>query len=318
MAIIEFINGTNTTTSALKRVLTYISNEAKTNSSLVGGHNCDAQNAFSQFMITKNLHHNTTGRQYIHFTQSFAPYDRVTPEILKKIADELLLHPAFNGYQVAYPVHTDKEHLHTHFVLNTVNTETGKKWRQSKDELQELKDFSDSLCEKYGLIITQVNKGSHINRGEYRAKDKGNSWKYELFLAVLHAKWHATSKEDFIAKLNALGYQVLWSEERKYITFSNQEGKKCRNRKLYPPEHFTKEALLKAFEMNKQKAKKRASENTFEMLLSMIKVLETKDTTVRAKHFPLTTLEGDALKNKIAEMKKGCGFDWDKESGEEL
>lgn len=318
MAIIEFINGTNTTTAALKRVLAYISNETKTNSSLVGGHNCDAQNAFSQFMITKNLRHKTTGRQYIHFTQSFAPYDRVTPEILKKIADELLLHPAFGGYQVAYAVHTDKEHLHTHFILNTVNVDTGKKWRQSKDELQELKDYSDSLCEKYGLIITQVNKGSHINRGEYRAKDKGNSWKYELFLAVLHAKWHAKSKEDFISKLNALGYQVQWSDERKYITFSNQEGKKCRNRKLYPPEHFTKEALLKAFEMNNQKAKERASENTFEMLLSMIKVLETKDTTIRAKHFPLTTLEGDALKNKIAEMKKGCGFDWDKESGEEL
>ncbi len=318
MAIIEFINGSNTSASALKRVLSYIFNEAKTNSSLTGGHNCDSKNAYNQFIITKKLHNKTTGRQYIHFTQSFAPYDRVTPETLKKMAEELVMHPAFKGYQVAYAVHTDKEHLHTHYVVNSVNAETGKKWRQSKEELQVLKDYSDSLCEKYGLIITQGNKGSHINRGEYRIKDKGTSWKYELFLAVKLAKWHSKSKEDFIIKLNQLGYQVHWNDERKYITFTNGEGKKCRNRKLYPPEYFTKEALLKAFEMNTQKAEENISQNTFEVLLSTLKLLQINDTTVKTKHYPLTTLEGDALKNKIAEMKKGKGYDWDKETGEEI
>lgn len=318
MAVIEFINGKNNSLSALKRVLSYIMNPAKTEESHKGGHNCNISKAYNDFFITKTAYHQTKGRQYIHFTQSFAPYDKVTPELVKQIADELVLHPAFNGYQVAYAVHTDKDHLHTHYVINTVNAETGKKWRQSREELQELKDYSDNICRKYGLIITQGKKGSHMNRGEYRSKDKGDSWKYELFLAVKHAKWHSRSKDEFIKNLEKLGYQVNWTDERKYITFTNKEGKKCRNRKLYPPEHFTKESLLKAFEINAQKSKERISENQFELLLSTIKLLQINDTSDQARNFPLTTLEGDALKNKIAENKKGKGLDWDKNSGEEM
>jgi hypothetical protein len=139
-----------------------------------------------------------------------------------------------------------------------------------------------------------------------------------LFLAVKHAKWQSKSKEEFIKNLEKLGYQVNWTDERKYITFTNKEGKKCRNRKLYPPEHFTKEALLKAFEINAQKSKERISENQFELLLSIIKLLQINDSSDQARNFPLTTLEGDALKNKIAENKKGKGLDWDKNSGEEM
>lgn len=318
MAVIEFINGKNNSLSALKRVLSYITNPAKTEESLKDGHNCNISKAYNDFFIIKTAYHQTKGRQYIHFTQSFAPYDKVTPELVKQIADELVLHPAFNGYQVAYAVHTDKDHLHTHYVINTVNAETGKKWRQSREDLQELKDYSDNICRKYGLIITQGKKGSHMNRGEYRSKDKGDSWKYELFLAVKHAKWHSRSKDEFIKNLGKLGYQVNWTDERKYITFINKEGKKCRNRKLYPPEHFTKEALLKAFEINAQKSKERISQNQFELLLSTIKLLQINDTADQARNFPLTTLEGDALKNKIAENKKGKGLDWDKNSGEEM
>jgi len=144
--------------------------------------------------------------QYIHFTQNFAPYDKVTPEIVKKIDKERVRIEAFKDFQIAYAVHTDRDHLHTHFVVNTVNKKTGMKWKQSAEQLQMMKDYSDEICKKYGLIITQGNKGNHINRGEYRTKDKGTSWKYELFLAVKLAKLHSKSKEDFIIKLNQLDY----------------------------------------------------------------------------------------------------------------
>lgn len=318
MAIIEFINGTNTSTSALKRVLSYITNEAKTWSGLMGGINCDPKNAYEQFMVTKQMHHKTTGRQYIHFTQSFAPYDHATPEILKEMAEELIRQPMFAGFQVAYAVHVDKAHLHTHFVVNTVDLESGRKWRQSRDELQTLKDISDGLCEKYGLIITQGRQGSHMDRGEYRTKEQGNSWKYELFLAVRHAKWHAISKEDFIKKMGALGYQVEWSDERKYITFIDREGKKCRNRKLYPPEQFTKEALVRAFEFNALRKRQEIERDSFEMILSAVKLLQHNDMPEKTRRYPLTALEGKDLEHKIAEMKKGKGYDWDNENGDEI
>lgn len=318
MAIIEFINGKNNTLTALRRVLAYITNPAKTDEQLIGGHNCNVTKAYNDFYMTKSTQHQAKGRQYIHFTQSFAPYDKVTPELVKQIADELVQHTAFNGFQVAYAVHTDREHLHTHFVVNTIHSETGKKWRQSKEELQAFKDFSDDLCRKYGLIITKGKSGNHVNRGEYRSQDKGTSWKYELFLAVKYSKWSSRSKEDFIKNMNKLGYTVSWTDERKYITFTTHDGKKCRNRKLYPPEKFTKEALLEAFERNEKYAKERKDEDRFELLLSSIRLLQSQDTSTNASNYPLSTLEGDALKDEIAELKKGKGFDWSKTNGMEM
>ena len=308
MAVVEFINGSNKTYSAMKRVINYIQNPVKTSEHLIGGHDCDANNAFNQFVMTKRNYNKETGRQYIHFTQSFAPYDKVTPEDVKSVADELVQMDFFKGFEIVYAVHTDRPHLHTHFVVNSVNAETGLKWKQSAEQLQMLKDYSDALCRKRGLIVTHGTKGNHKARGEYRSKDKGSSWKHELYLAVKKAKWCATSKKDFIDKLEKLGYQVNWKDERKYITFTTPDNKKCRNRKLYPPEQFTKEALLKAFEMNQNRADKQALDNRFELLLSAIKLMEHNHDVADGKLHPFTRLEGESLKDEIAELKKGKGF----------
>lgn len=312
MAVIEFINGKNNTLSALKRVLNYITNPAKTDDELKAGYNCDINKAYNDFFMTKTVYNKTEGRQYIHFTQSFAPYDKVTPKIIKQIADELVQMKIFKGFQVAYAVHTDKDHLHTHFVINTVNKENGYKWKQSAEQLQMMKDYSDEICKKHGLIITQGKSGSHINRGEYRAKEKGYSWKYELYLAVKKMKWIARSKDEFVTNMNRLGYQVDWRDTRKYITFTNPDGKKCRNRKLYPPEHFTKEALLRAFELNKQRMDKISARSQMEILLSAIQLVKKEEDLDIDRQFPLSRLEGEELEDEIEEIKKGKGFDWDK------
>ncbi len=53
--------------------------------------------------------------------------------------------------------------------------------------------------------------------------------------------------------MNDLGYQVRWVDNRKNITFTlPPNGRKCNNDKLHPSKNFTKEALLKKFELNKQ------------------------------------------------------------------
>ncbi len=316
MAVIEFINGANKTYGAMKRVLDYITNPAKTEHHLIDGHNCDINNAYHQFVLTKRHFGKETGRQYIHFTQSFAPYDKVTPEDVKSIADELMQMDAFKGFQIAYAVHTDKDHLHTHFIVNTVNAETGLKWKQSAEQLQVMKDYSDELCQRRGLLITQGKKGSHINRGEYRIRDKEQSWKYELFLAVKECMKNATGRDKFINLMNSLGYKVDWRDERKYITFITPDGKKCRNRKLYPPNRFTKENLIKTFEMNKKYQNEKFLNERMELLLTATRLLSANHPNLN--QYPLTTLEGQACKEKFIEKQKGEGLEWDKENEAEI
>ena len=53
---------------------------------------------------------------------------------------------------------------------------------------------------------------------------KGQSWKYEAFLAIKNCKETAISKEDFINKLETLGYKVRWEDGRKkyYIYISKR------------------------------------------------------------------------------------------------
>lgn len=318
MAVIEFINASNETYKGMKRAIDYIKNLKKTEEHLIGGKDCNPNTAYDEFVMAKQNFHKETGRQFIHFVQSFSPNDKATPEIINEIGKRLLEHECFKDFQVVYTTHIDKEHLHNHFIINSVSFVTGKKWQLSKEDLTSLKDYSDELCREYGLIVVDGAKGNHKNRGEYRTKNKEQSWKYELYLVVKHCKWCSISKEDFINNMLRLGYKVDWSDERKYITFTTPDGKKCRNRKLYPPEQFTKEALLKAFELNKQHADKKQLKLRMELIITAIQMLSKDDNNPNVSQYPLAHLEGQARKERAIEESKGRGLEWNKGSGQEL
>lgn len=313
MAVIEFINGSNNNYKGMKRAINYIKNPLKTSEYLTGGKDCLPDTAYEEFVITKQNFNKEKGRQFIHFIQSFSPNDKVTPEIINEIGKKLLEHEIFKDFQVIYATHIDKEHLHTHFIVNSVSFTKGHKWQLSKEQLESLKEYSDILCREYGLIVVNGEKGKYTNRGEYRATYKKQSWKYELYLTVKYCQWCSRSKDEFIENMNKLGYKVDWTDERKYITFITSAGKKCRNRKLYPPEQFTKEALFKSFELNKQKADKKQLETKVELLLTAIEMITKDKSNNYNSKLPLTALEGQAKKEKAIEGAKGRGLDWDKE-----
>lgn len=316
MAVIEFINASNNTYKGMKRAISYIKNPLKTSEHLTGVKNCSQDTAYEEFVMTKQNFNKEKGRQFIHFIQSFSSNDKAILEIINEIGKKLLEHEVFKEFQVIYATHTDKEHIHTHFIVNSVSFTKGHKWQLSKEQLESLKEYSDKLCREYGLIVVYGEKGRHTNRGDYRATDKKQSWKYELYLAVKNCKWCSKSKDEFIENINQLCYKVDWTEERKYITFTTPDDKKCRNRKLYPKEQFTKEALLKAFELNKQKADKKQLEARMEFLLTAIEMISKDKSNNYNYHLSLTALEGEAKKERAIEEAKGRGLDW--ENGKDM
>lgn len=127
----------------------------------------------------------------------------------------------------------------------------------------------------------------------------------------------ATDKNEFISYMNKFGYGVDWRDERKYITFTTPEGKKCRNRKLYPPERFTKENLLKTFEMNKQYQDKKLLNERMELIFNVIRLLPS-DMNSGSRNYPLSRLEGEALSDKLVELKKGKGLEWENHGENEI
>ena len=207
MAVLEFINRPNLSLDGMRKNLIYITNEEKTlQGKYIYGFNCDANNAYEDFCITKEMYHKTSGRQHIHFTQSFQG-EEASYELAHEIGRKLLENEIFQGFQVVMTTHVDTYNTHNHFVLNTVNMEDGKKWKLSRSELEDLKAFSDELCMEHSLsVIDRTYKTTK----EYTTIKKENSKQYETYVKVLEASRQARSKEEFEKLLHSSGKKLHW------------------------------------------------------------------------------------------------------------
>lgn len=251
MAIIKMVKNPPKSKSSLKKAINYITQPGKTNPELVGGLNCDWRKAYDDFIDTKAEFDKEDGIQAKHMVMSFDVKDELTLNTAKEIADKLLQDKMFDGFQVVYAVHRDREHIHTHFLINSVNMETGRRWHQTSTDLNNLKLRSNRLCREYGLSEIELNQRNGAKTdAEYHSRF--DSWKYELYLAVLNSARRSVDIEDFKNLMESIGYGVKWETNKKYITFTTPDGKKCRNRMLYPRCKFTKEALQKLFDYNLQ------------------------------------------------------------------
>jgi len=238
MAIVHFVKSKRTqTVGGLNAVINYCCKDAKVSYEgrpLVSGINCVPQCALQEFMNTKRLHHNNHGRMYYHMVQSFRPDDPVTPEQAHEIA--LKLAEQIPGFEIVVATHTDRDHIHSHFVINSVSCDTGLKYHSNKESLELLWKASDELCMQYGLSVVKPKKKQKKERTmsdrEYRAYAKGDSWKMNLEINIDECMTLARDREHFIRLMEYSGYEVKWTADRKNITYTTPDGHKCRDNKL--------------------------------------------------------------------------------------
>ena len=267
MAIIEAISSK----ANIKRIISYVTQDKKTNVNLITGKDCLAESCLEEMLYTKNLYHKNNGRQYIHIIQSFDPKDNLSAGQVHNVGIKLA--NTFNGFQVLVATHIDKNHLHNHLVINSVSFENGYKIQMSKKDLQYIKDYSDKLCLEIGAsVIPKKEKTNYIKRNEYRVAEQGKSWKFKLMNAIDLSLAESNTKEEFIKNMNKLGYQVNWTDTRKYITYTTAEGYKCRDNKLYD-EKYSKGAMENEFrriekEQSNSTRKSSSSINSKDGLLS--------------------------------------------------
>ena len=256
IAVINFISRQKTQTrQGLSALLNYCAKNAKTihdGRKLVTGVNCVARSAYNEMMNTKLRYKKADGRMYYHLLQSFHPEENLTPETAHEIALRFA-EENFSGYEVLVATHVDRNHIHSHMVINSVNAENGYKYHSDNKEIQRLRDSSDKLCLEYGLSIIESapSKTKGMSAREYRSADKGQSWKLNLAMAIDEAMRYAVSKEHFIELMELEGYQVNWSDARKYITYTCPNGMKCRDNKLHE-EKYLKEAMTDEFRIRQK------------------------------------------------------------------
>ncbi|MBQ2944310.1 MAG: relaxase/mobilization nuclease domain-containing protein [Ruminococcus sp.] len=256
MAIVHFINSkSKQTAKGMGYVLRYTTQESKTvdenGVKLVTGVNCTADSAYTEFCNTKNLFGKSDGRQYYHFVQSFGVDENITPQMAHEIALRFASESEkFSGFEIVVSTHCDRDHIHSHFVMNSVNAESGKKFHISGSDVEELMNQSDKLCMEYGLSVvaktTGKPKSKNMSDREYRSAVKRESWKLRLEATIANAMALVKSKEHFIMLMEFEGYKVSWSDSRKHITYTTPEGNKCRDIKLFDNK-FLKEKMENEF-----------------------------------------------------------------------
>lgn len=223
----------------MKGVIDYCCQDKKvydeiSNQRLVIGINCDGENAFKEFMATKKSYGKTDGMNFYQYVQSFSPEENITPHQAHEIAIEFA-EKAWTGYEVLVATHCDAQHIHSHFVINSVSFENGKKLRQNPNTLNSLRALSDEICRHHNLSTLEPysKDGMKISTREYRTAVKGQSWKFKLMNDIDKAMNISGSKEDFINTMSIMGYSVTWTDDRKYITYQCPNKMKCRDIKLH-------------------------------------------------------------------------------------
>ena len=248
MPIIHFINNKTQTVGGMKNVLSYVSRKEKTVSEdkrYVTGVNCSPETALNEMTATKNLFHKPDGRLYYHLVQSFPSGYEIKPELAHKIAVELA-EKAFNNYEVVVATHIDREHIHSHLVLNSVSFEDGKKYHSNKESIEQLMNLSDEICQRYGVHVLDTPKKEmnkdFLSDSEYRSAKRGESFKWELMNVINQVMKQAKSKKQFCYMMKQQGYDVRWEDNRKYITYTCPNGRRCRDNKLHG-EKYRKENM---------------------------------------------------------------------------
>jgi len=233
--------------------LRYISKDKKTeNKKYVSTINCSLHTAYLEFRNTRELYNNTDGVKYYHFVQSHPKDSNIDPAFANRIAVEFA-ERAFSGHECVVATHVDKDHIHSHIVLNSVNPRTGLKYHWfGQQDLLMLRLLSDEICRKHGLEIGAppviFSKTSGITSREYHCAMNGKSWKIELIKAINNAMKTSDSKEAFCLKMKQSGYDVDWNDEFKNIMFTCPSGYRCSDRKLHD-EKYLKENMENEFKI---------------------------------------------------------------------
>ena len=239
MAIISFTNyKRGQTTGCMGAVMRYTMQDKKTEfegQRLVTGINCQPESVYADFMTTKRLYHKTDGVLFYHMVQSF-PKDKAVDPVTAHAA-ALKLAEYYEGYEVLVCTHTDREHIHSHLLINSVNFDTGKKLHIAKEQLQELRERNDQVCMRFSLPVfqprEQKRKTKTMTLGEYHTATRGQSKKLQLMNIINDCMRHASNRDEFIALMASEGYKVRWEKSRKNITYTTPSGWQCRDRLLF-------------------------------------------------------------------------------------
>ena len=209
--------------------------------------NCDPGYEYRQMKDTKEYFNKTDGRQCYHIIISYKPGE-ITPELALQIAEEFA-RENLSDYEVVMAVHTDKHHIHSHIVFNSLSLK-GEKYHLGRgDYYRKIRAVSDRLCRKYGLSVIPMQEevSKSVSYAEWLRKSRGQPTFCSMLEADLRdAIEEAVTLGDFFMIMEHKGYEIKHGN-RLSFRLRGQERFLCPGRKN---PLFTEEGILAAIQSN--------------------------------------------------------------------
>lgn len=182
---------------------------------LVSTYQCSPETAAEEFVISKKLYANLTGRSQpkerdvlsYFLLQSFRPGE-ITPEQAHHMGYQLALEFTGGNHAFVVSTHIDREHIHTHIEFNSTNLECTGKFRNVKNSYLLLQKISDRLCQEHGMSVITSPKGKGAHYAQWKEEKKGTSYKANLRQMIDRVILESRSFEEFLSKMRSEGYEV--------------------------------------------------------------------------------------------------------------
>lgn len=201
---------------SIRQVMTYATNPDKTEKQFyTTGINCEIKEAVKQMQFVKTIYGKENGILAFHAYQSFNEGE-VTPEIAHEIGVKLANEMWGDRFQVVVSTHLNTQHLHNHFVINSVSFKDGKKYYSNLTNTALLRKTSDEICEEYGLsVLKEKTCKSGINFENFYKKSMRDSDYYKFAKEDIdYAIKHSYTLKQFQQMLVSMGYNYYYRADK--------------------------------------------------------------------------------------------------------
>lgn len=206
--------------------------------------NCSERNPYEDMLFTKEEYGKTNGILAFHGYQSFKEGEvtsDIAHEIGVKFAEEM-----FKDFEVVVATHQNTNHIHNHFIVNSVSFKTGRKYNNNRTNLAKLRHISDSLCAEYGLSTLDEDI---CYKNTYKNKVLSDDY-YRIIKEDLDnvISYSVTLKQVF-DRMRILGYKIY--SHNGIITIYKDNEDKVRTEKAFGKE-YSKDSISKRLYLSRQ------------------------------------------------------------------
>ena len=201
---------------SIRQVMTYATNPDKIEKQFyTTGINCEVKDSVKQMQLVKMIYGKENGILAFHAYQYFNEGE-VTPEIAHEIGVKLANKMWGDRFQVVVSTHLNTEHLHNHFVINSVSFKDGKKYYSNLTNTALLRKTSDKICEEYGLsVLTEKTCKSGINFENFYKKSMRDSDYYKFAKEDIdYAIKRSYTLKQFQQMLVSMGYNYCYRADK--------------------------------------------------------------------------------------------------------